>query len=28
VSLSPELGYVPFTETRSASRTLEYAYDD
>lgn len=23
-----KLGYVPFTETRSASRTLEYAYDD
>jgi predicted alpha-1,2-mannosidase len=22
------LGYVPLTETRSASRTLEYAYDD
>ncbi|UAL10131.1 GH92 family glycosyl hydrolase [Caulobacter segnis] len=23
-----KLGYVPFTQTRSASRTLEYAYDD
>lgn len=23
-----DLGYVPFTETRSASRTLEYAYND